>query len=229
MYAVISCGGKGERLLPIETPKSLIEINGKTVLEWQIEGLVSSGVTDIILLTGYGSELIYEKFFDYKKARILFSKEKKPLGNFGGIIKIREMIDEDFIFLYGDIIFDFDFHDLIYRHKLNRSFITSVLHRTTHPKDSNLVFVDADQRIIKIFDKGHIIVRCLSMAGIHMISKEAIHNNKLGVIDFEKDILIPELTEKKIMAFVTESYIKDMGTHERLEEVRNEFKRTDSE
>ena len=65
MQAVIMAGGKGTRLRAItndEIPKPMVPIAGKPILQWQIETLRRSGVTDILLITGYLGEKI-EAFF----------------------------------------------------------------------------------------------------------------------------------------------------------------------
>ena len=228
MDAVISCGGRGERLSPITDtiPKCLVQVNGKSVIEWQLDSLVKFGINRVFLLTGHRSEQIYEKLFSYPDTKISFIKEKKELGSFGGINKISRLLEEDFIFIHGDILFNFDFHNLIYKHKLHRAFVTSVLHITNHPKDSNLVQVSKNGVIQRVFDKGQIEnSRSLSMAGIHVISKSILKNVPLGKVSIENDFIIPILNTGNVRAYITEEYIKDMGTHERLEEVRNEFKK----
>lgn len=61
MQAVIMAGGKGTRLRAItndEIPKPMVPIAGKPILQWQIETLRRSGVTDILLITGYLGEKI---------------------------------------------------------------------------------------------------------------------------------------------------------------------------
>ena len=60
MNAIILAAGKGERLQPLtnDKPKCLIELFGKSLLEWQIEAFQRSGITDITIVSGYKSDLI---------------------------------------------------------------------------------------------------------------------------------------------------------------------------
>jgi len=109
MKAIILAGGRGKRLRPItdKIPKPLIPINNKPLIERTIKYLKKYGITQIIISTGYKSNLI-EKFLKQKKnfgCEIIFSIEKTPLGTGGAIKKALRYIEEDsFLVLNGDIV-----------------------------------------------------------------------------------------------------------------------------
>jgi len=109
MKAIILAGGRGKRLRPItdKIPKPLIPINNKPLIERTIKYLKKYGITEIIISSGYKSNLI-EKFLKKKKnfgCNIVFSIEKTPLGTGGAIKKaLRFVDDESFVVLNGDII-----------------------------------------------------------------------------------------------------------------------------
>ena len=65
MKAVIMAGGKGTRIASVNAvvPKPMIEIDGKPILQYQIECLARQGITDIVLVVGYMGDII-EKYFD---------------------------------------------------------------------------------------------------------------------------------------------------------------------
>jgi len=71
LRAIILSAGQGKRLLPLtsDRPKCLVELNGKSVLEWQLTNLLSSGINYITIVTGFKSqmveELILNKFSNY--------------------------------------------------------------------------------------------------------------------------------------------------------------------
>ena len=82
MKAIILAGGRGKRLRPItdKIPKPLIPINNKPLIERTIKYLKKYGITEIIISSGYKSNLI-EKFLKKKKnfgCNIIFSIEKTP-------------------------------------------------------------------------------------------------------------------------------------------------------
>ena len=109
MKAIILAGGRGKRLRPItdKIPKPLIPINNKPLIERTIKYLKKYGITEIIISSGYKSNLI-EKFLKKKKnfgCNIIFSIEKTPLGTGGAVRKALRFVDEEsFVVLNGDIV-----------------------------------------------------------------------------------------------------------------------------
>jgi len=118
MKAIILAGGRGKRLRPItdKIPKPLILINNKPLIERTIKYLKKYGVTEIIISSGYKSNLI-EKFVKKKKnfgCEIIFSNEKTPLGTGGAIKKALKYIDEEsFLVLNGDIVTNIDLKKIL--------------------------------------------------------------------------------------------------------------------
>ena len=118
MKAIILAGGRGKRLRPItdKIPKPLIPINNKPLIERTIKYLKKYGITEIIISSGYKSNLI-EKFLKKKKnfgCKIIFSTEKTPLGTGGAIKKALKHVDEEsFLVLNGDIVTNIDLKKII--------------------------------------------------------------------------------------------------------------------
>ena len=90
MYALLVVGGEGQRLRPYtdDRPKAMVPIGGKPLLEYQLEWLRASGVTNVVLLCGYLSEVIQSYFQNGEKLglNIEYSLEEQPLGR-GGAFK----------------------------------------------------------------------------------------------------------------------------------------------
>ena len=118
MKAIILAGGRGKRLRPItdKIPKPLIPINNKPLIERTIKYLKKYGITEIIISSGYKSNLI-EKFLKERKnfgCKIIFSTEKTPLGTGGAIKKALKHVDEEsFLVLNGDIVTNIDLKKII--------------------------------------------------------------------------------------------------------------------
>ena len=118
MKAIILAGGRGKRLRPItdKIPKPLIPINEKPLIEWTIKYLKKYGITEIIISSGYKSNLI-EKFLKKKKnfgCEVIFSNEKTPLGTGGAIKRALRYIDEEsFLVLNGDVITNIDLKKIL--------------------------------------------------------------------------------------------------------------------
>lgn len=109
MKAIILATGKATRLLPLtkDTPQSLLKINGKTILEIQVENLKKAGVSDIIVITGHLSEK-FEKYSALLNLKLLFN----PFYDFSGMVPslwvAKEELKDGFLFLYSDVLFDSD-------------------------------------------------------------------------------------------------------------------------
>ena len=118
MKAIILAGGRGKRLRPItdKIPKPLIPINNKPLIERTIQYLKKYGITEIIISSGYKSNLI-EKFLRKKEnfgCNIIFSIEKTPLGTGGAIKKALKFVDEEsFVVLNGDIVTNIDLKKIL--------------------------------------------------------------------------------------------------------------------
>ena len=117
MKAVILAGGRGKRLRPITdyVPKPLIPIKNIPIIEWQIKYLKKFGISEVIICSGYKTEMI-ENYLNNKKlgVKIIFSIETKPLGTGGAIKKAGKKIkDNSFLVINGDVITNIDLKKLL--------------------------------------------------------------------------------------------------------------------
>lgn len=229
MKAVILAGGKGTRLRTQDVPKPMIKIGDKPILEHQILLLKKHGIVDIIIITQHLHNVIEEHFGTGKKigVNIIYFQEKTPLGTTGGIKEIEDLLTSDFIVLYGDIMLDIDFKRFIEFHKNKKSEATLLLHPNDHPFDSDLVEIDNNCRITCFYPKPHkegVYYRNLVNAGAYIFSPKIIKHIKKGIKeDFGRD-LFPRIVDKiKMHGLNSAEYAKDVGTPERLEEVRKDF------
>ena len=111
MKVIILSAGQGKRLLPLTSrkPKCLIDINGKSVLEWQVETLAGAGIHDIVVVTGYGAEKVQElvqRHLGYYGVRTHFNPDYATSDNLISCWKARDEMKGDFILLNGDTLFE---------------------------------------------------------------------------------------------------------------------------
>ena len=109
MELLILSGGMRKRLRPftLETPKPLIPVLNKPVLDYQLDFFKRHGINDVILCTGYKHNVFKEKYPD-----LIHSVEKSPLGTAGAIKNAQKHITGDFIVTNGDNIFSFNFQKM---------------------------------------------------------------------------------------------------------------------
>ena len=113
MKALIIGAGQGRRLLPLtETePKALLDIGGKSILEWQVEALVPNGVTEIVFLAGFNLEAVERKLDHLSRLwpQARFSATYNPFygvaDNLATCWMARSQMDGDFLLLNSDTLF----------------------------------------------------------------------------------------------------------------------------
>ncbi len=139
MYAVILAGGRGERLRPYtdSTPKPMLEVGGKPILEDQIQQLKEGGITDVVIAEGYKSEAIQEYFGEGKSLGVnihhlqTVGESIDTAGALKQAIKEVPPSENDFVVLWGDILSDLDFQDMIRKHGETNPLITMATIKST--------------------------------------------------------------------------------------------------
>ena len=233
--AVIMAGGKGSRLLSItndEIPKPMVPVDGKPLLEYQVEKLKTYGIKKIVMIVGHLGEKIVDHFKDGKDFRVEIDYifEKEPLGTAGAFYYLKDKIDaKDFMLVFGDVFFDIDFDRMEDFHFKNSALTTLLAHPNGHPYDSDLIQTDDTGRVIG-FDSKHNVrdywYDNMVNAGMYIINKRLLDLVKEPVkTDFEKDILANQVRlGANIYAYHTPEYVKDVGTVDRINATVEELK-----
>lgn len=231
MKALILAGGKGTRLGEKTqlTPKPMLLVGDKPVLQHQVELFKSYGITDITLLVNHLSDSIIQHFGDGSAfgVSIKYNNEREPLGTAGGLKDLKGSLTEDFILLYGDVMVNMDLSRLIAFHKKMESDCTLVVHPNDHPQDSDLVEIDDQRRVVAFHPKPHEegkYYRNLVNAGLYILSPSILKFIKKGKkADFGHDIF-PVICDKiNMFGYNTAEYLKDMGTLTRLDRVTTDY------
>lgn len=232
MKVVIMAGGKGTRITSVasDIPKPMILIDGKPVLEHEIECLRKQGFTDIILTVSHLGNVIMDYFQDGSKfgVHIEYYFEKEPLGNAGALFKIKDKLTEDFLLLNADAMFDVDFNRFVDFHKRHNALVTLFTHPNSHPYDSGLIISNEHNQVEKWLakeDERPIYYKNRVNAGLHVISPEVL-NQVIDTqkIDLDRQLLKPLAGTKKMYCYDSPEYVKDMGTPERYYAVCEDFK-----
>jgi len=131
---LIMCGGKGSRLgdLTKDTPKPLIKIKGKTILEYKTRHYSKFGLNKYVFCIGFeGKKIIeYVKNID---GHIEISDSGKNAGILKRIFNAKKLIEETAIISYGDTFAEIDFSDLIQKHTDSEFNLTLVVAPIVNP------------------------------------------------------------------------------------------------
>ena len=103
MIAIFIAAGRGARLgsLTEDLPKPLVDINGKSNIERQIELLHKKNIDDIIIVTGYKKEK-----FEFKNVKYIFNPNFLTDEQAGSLMSARQKFSGDVLIMFGDILFD---------------------------------------------------------------------------------------------------------------------------
>lgn len=224
-------GGKGTRIAQVNAtvPKPMIPIEGKPILEYQIETLKKQGYTDIILIVGHMGNVIQKYFGDGSAfgVQISYIVEEQPLGTAGALYFLKDEIQNDFLLLNGDIIFDVDIQKFLEYHCNQRTAATILTHPNSHPYDSGIIIADDKNRVTNWLHKEdeRLWYKNRVNAGLHMFSPrifESFHEAKK--CDLDRDVLKPLIKEGELSVYDSPEYIKDMGTPDRYYAVIEDIK-----
>lgn len=235
--AVIIAGGKGTRMgtLSKTTPKALLKVASKPLLEYQLNLLKSYGFKQIFILTNHLGDQIEKFCGDGSRfgLSIRCLKEKIPLGTAGAVKNAEKYLTADFLVIYGDEMINVDLRRLLAFHSRQKILFRNLLgtlavHPNDHPWDSNLVEVDNHNLIKSFLTRPHppqLLFRNLVSTPLYILTPKIfrfIPRNTL--LDFGRQIF-PKIAAKRknsLVAYSTPEYIKDVGTPQRLREVNQD-------
>ncbi|MFY9299736.1 MAG: nucleotidyltransferase family protein [Candidatus Nitrosotenuis sp.] len=135
MKAVILAGGLGTRLQPYTTflPKPMLPLGEKPLLEHLIDWVRHNKITNIVLCVSYLRKTIEDYFEDGSRfgVNIEYAVANRPLATAGQLKTAEPFVDDMFVCIYGDSVFDFNLRKMIEQHKAKKSFITMSLSQFT--------------------------------------------------------------------------------------------------
>ena len=224
-------GGKGTRLSTISksVPKPMVSIGGMPILERQINNLKDFGIKDIIIVVGFLGNVIKDYFKDGIDfgVNISYITEANPLGSGGSLYYLKERINDDFLLIFGDIVFSIDFNRFINFHKENKAKISLFAHPNSHPYDSDLLSVNSNNQVIRLDSKTNTrnyYYKNLVNAGLYVISSDVLTTiTDLRKRDLEKDIILPLIDRKEVYAYQSSEYVRDAGTPDRYYSINQDI------
>ena len=154
--AIILAGGLGTRLRPLtdHTPKPLLPIKGKPIVEHTINQLKKHGVKKIILSIGYQADKIQQYFGNGEKlgVEISYIIENEPLGTGGAVKKAAQTLTKPFILTWGDELKNIDYSDLYKSYLREAPQVAMVLTPREDVENFGVVKIE-DNRIINFVEK----------------------------------------------------------------------------
>jgi len=160
MKAVIIAAGKGKRLSPITstTPKPMISIGGKPLLEHSILSLREVGITEILIIVGYRENIIKDYFGDGLNkfnVKIDYISQIEHLGTAHAVGFAKDFVGEDnFLLMYGDLLTDPKvFEEIIISYKKDQTEGLISLFEVSHPQEYGIISLDSAGYVESITEK----------------------------------------------------------------------------
>lgn len=224
--AIIQAGGKGTRMLELTKdliPKPLLELNGKPMMQWQMESLIEYGIKNFIFIIGHLGEKIKEYFGNGSKwnVNISYIEETEPLGSAGALYYAKEKLaGKNVILVFGDVMFDLDWSRFIAYHEEKKATVTLLAHPNAHPFDSDLLIVNQDGMVEGIDSKTNVRdynYKNVVNAGLSIFENKLLDDlTEAKKTDFESQLVRPLMANGEVYAYNTPEYVKDAGTPERF-------------
>ena len=224
--AVILAGGLGTRLRPLtlKTPKPMLPLGKKPILEHLIDWNKKNGVKSIVLCVSYRKEKIQDYFKDGKKfgVNIEYAVSKKPLATAGQLKTAEEFIDDTFVCVYGDSIFDFSLRNMIKQHKAKKAFTTMSLYEYKTNLQYGVIHSSKTGKVTSWEEKPEIKAN-INMGCYVMepgILKYIPKNKPYGMDDVIKKAM---KNKKLVNSFITKKGFLDIGNKESYKQANEEF------
>ncbi len=234
MKAFLLAAGKGTRLSPLtdRTPKCLMTIAGKPLIEIWINLLEKNGVTEVLINTHHLSEKV-ERFVEsfHTSVKITTVYEKRLLGSGGTVLVNQPFVkdEKDFIIAYADTLTNMNLFDMAEHHrhiKRKGGILTMALFHAPDPSACGIAELDSEQKIITFVEKPENPSGSLANGGIYVASNEIFNFFPESVpdgsiLDFGFHIL-PKLAGR-MYGYEILDYLQDIGTIDALETARKEW------
>ena len=202
----------------------MLPLGKKPILEHLINWNKKNGVKSIVLCVSYRKEKIQDYFKDGKKfgVNIEYAVSKKPLATAGQLKTAEEFIDDTFVCVYGDSIFDFSLRNMIKQHKAKKSFTTMSLYEYKTNLQYGVIHSSKTGKVTSWEEKPEIKAN-INMGCYVMepgILKYIPKNKPYGMDDVIKKAM---KNKKLVSSFITKKGFLDIGNKESYKQANEEF------
>lgn len=218
--AVILAGGKGIRLYPLteKTPKPLLLINKKPMINYLVDLFTFYGIEDFAILINKKFKKDFEDWRRayYPKNKIKIFEEKKPLGTFGGFCLIKRWIGKSQFFVTnGDDLTRANLYKIAQFHQRHSVPATIVLAKVPNPGEYGVV-ISLKSKVKEFIEKPKNPLSNYVNSGLYLFNPEILSYHpgpKFSMI--EKDLFPLLAKEGKLASFKYRGRWLDCGTFER--------------
>lgn len=225
--ALIMAGGRGERLKPFtdHTPKPLLKVGDKPIIEHNIDRLNTYGIDDIWISVRYlGNQLVdYFKDGSEKALRINYVWEEEALGTAGALALVDGFIHDHVLMMNSDLLTNIDFEDLfLFFEEQKADLVVACI-----PYQVNVPYAVMETNGKKVTGfKEKPTYTHYSNAGIYLMKKEVIDNVPQNEVFNATDLMEKLIQDNKnVVAYPLVGYWLDIGKHDDFEKAQHDIKK----
>lgn len=222
---VLMVGGLGKRLRPLTetTPKPMLHVGGKPILQTIVEKFVSNGFVNIVMCVGYKSNVIQDFFKDGSRfgANIEYVFENKRMGTAGALTLLQNKPNQPFFVMNGDILTNINFEHLFEFHTNNNSMATMCVREYDFQVPYGVVNAK-NGKILSIDEKP--VQRFFVSAGIYILNPQCIDSISNDEF-YDMPTLFEALIDKNenVISFPLHEYWLDIGRMAEYEKANKEY------
>ncbi len=223
VMVLILAGGYGKRLLPLtkNTPKPMVLLKNKPILEYLINKLEFFELKNILISTFYKSAIIKKYFENGKKfnVKLNYMNEKKPMGTAGSIKFLKNKNYKHFLIYNSDVFTNLDLNKFIDFHIGNKADLT--IFSVKNKIHINYgVLKNKGRKVINVEEKP--VLENKILGGIYLINKKIISLCIKNYIDMDELVNLAIRNKLKVEYFLDENvFWSDLGTIDDLEKMNN--------
>lgn len=224
--AVIMAGGQGRRLMPHteSTPKPLVTVGGRPLLEVLIDRLRESGIVQILIAVHHLSEMIRNRLGDGRGlgVSIAYVEEPTPLGTMGALTLVRDRLREPFFVVNGDILTKCNFRTMWEFHRTQDAVAMTVGVSVQQVEIPYGEFTLRGTRVVELEEKPR--KEFPVNAGIYVVEPSAVDAIPAGQY-FDATDLIRLLLRRgrHVAAYLISEYWLDVGRPPDLEKANRDM------
>ncbi|MCS3555837.1 MULTISPECIES: nucleotidyltransferase family protein [unclassified Sphingobacterium] len=225
--AVLMAGGEGKRLRPLTetTPKPLLKVGEKPIIEYNIDRLQKVGIKNVNLSINYLGDQLVDYFGDgaNRNLNIRYVRENKPLGTIGSILLVENFEHEDILVMNSDLLTNIDYADFFKTYKDSEA--DMAVAATSYQVDIPYGVLEVNESNIVKSLKEKPRYTYFSNAGIYIIKKDLLkmipEDQFFDITDLINRIIEMNL---KLITYPINGYWLDIGKHEDFKKAQEDIK-----
>ena len=180
MDAVVLAAGEGTRLRPLteDKPKGMVEVADQPLLTHCFDQVIDLGAEQLVVVVGYMKEKIIDHYGDeYRGVPITYTHQREQKGLAHALLTAEEHVDDDFMLLLGDNIFQGNLKDVVTRHREQRADAAFLVEEVPWDEASRYGVCDTNKygEIVDVIEKPDDPPSNLVMTGFYTFTPAIFH------------------------------------------------------